>query len=295
MKVILTHLLTRIPLAVGAVVAFGLPGAHAGTFANPEPVVIEGYGDHAMEPFLSRDGRILLFNNRNGARDQTDLHWAERITPVRFSYRGRIAGANSKALDGVPSLDRTGLLYFVSTRSYQKTLSTIFRARFSNGRASGVALVEGVSLKMPGKINFDAEISADGARLYAVDGVFGRSPPPRAANIFVARRVDDRFVRDPASAEIMKHINTSALEYAPAISSDGLEIFFTRMSGILFWRKVAIWHATRLSRDGVFGQPTRIKAIRGFVEAPTISPDGRSLYYHKKVKGVHRIYRVTRP
>ena len=31
--------------------------AGAGEFTNPEPVKIVGYHGHAMEPFISRDGR----------------------------------------------------------------------------------------------------------------------------------------------------------------------------------------------------------------------------------------------
>jgi hypothetical protein len=32
----------------------------------------------------------------------------------------------------------------------------------------------------------------------------------------------------------------------------------------------------------------------GFVEGPTLSPDEKSLYYHKREGGVFVIYRVTR-
>jgi hypothetical protein len=59
------------------------------------------------------------------------------------------------------------------------------------------------------------------------------------------RRV--RFERLPDSSRIFANINTSALEYAAAISSDGLELFFTRMTGALFWRKLTIEHAVRPS------------------------------------------------
>jgi hypothetical protein len=34
-------------------------------FDNPERVTILGYDDDAMEPFITRDGRYLLFNNLN--------------------------------------------------------------------------------------------------------------------------------------------------------------------------------------------------------------------------------------
>jgi hypothetical protein len=49
-------------------VAACLNTACAGTydaFHKPEDVAINGYQGDAMEPFLTRDGRYLLFNNRN--------------------------------------------------------------------------------------------------------------------------------------------------------------------------------------------------------------------------------------
>ncbi len=278
---------------IGSMLAFTSPTE--AQFTNPEPVAIEGYDGHAMEPFLARDDSILLFNNSNDPSVNTDLHWAERVSATRFKYRGLVAGTNTGALEGVPSMDRSGLLYFVSTRSYQQTLATIYRATFEKGRATDIKVVEGLSRKTLGQLNFDAEISADGSFIYAVDGTFDGGHIPKAADIFVARRVGERFERLPNSAEIMAKVNTSALEYAPAISADGLELFFTRMSGALFWRKLAIMHARRNSVTEPFGDPVVIEAISGFVEAPTISSDGLSLYYHSKVDGVYRIFRVTRP
>ena len=79
-----------------------------------------------------------------------------------FRYGGKIEGVNTKALEGVPTLDRSGTLYFVSPRSCPETFSTIYRAKFEAGCASDVQLVEGLSLKKPGMVNFDVEISADG-------------------------------------------------------------------------------------------------------------------------------------
>jgi hypothetical protein len=95
-------------------------------------------------------------------------------------------------------------------------------------------LVEGLSLKKPGMVNFDVEISTDGEFLYGVDGDLTGGAVPKSADLFVARRVGDRFERLADSSRIFANIN--ALEYAPAISRDGLELFFTRMTGALFWR-----------------------------------------------------------
>ena len=271
-----------------------MPASAAGEFVNPQSVTIMGYQGHAMEPFISRDGRYLLFNNLNDPSENTDLHWAERVTALSFRYGGKIEGVNGTLLEGVPTLDRNGMLYFVSTRSYDKTLSTIYRAKFEGGRATGVELVEGVSLKRPGVVNFDVEISPDGQFLYGVDGDLTGGPVPKTADLFVARRVGNRFERLPNSAQIMANINTPDLEYAAAISSDGLELFFTRMTGNFFSRRLTIEHATRNSADAPFSPSRTIRAITGFVEAPTVTGDGKALYYHAKLDGIHRIYRVSR-
>jgi hypothetical protein len=281
-------------VAVVLLVLIAAYPVRADEFSNPEPVEIVGYTGHAMEPFISRDGRYLLFNNLNDPRENTDLHWAERITATSFRYGGKVEGANTKALEGVPTLDRNGMLYFVSTRSYGDTLSTIYRAKFQAGRASDVQLVEGLSLKKPGIVNFDVEISPDGQYLYGVDGDLTGGPVPKSADLFVAKRVGDRFERLADSSRILASINTPAVEYAAAISSDGLELFFTRMTGALFWRKLTIEHAVRASTDAPFGPSRTIRAISGHVEAPTITGDGKSLYYHQKVENTFRIFRVTR-
>jgi WD40 repeat protein len=282
-------------LVILSAVITAVPAMAGGEFANPQAVAIVGYQGHAMEPFISRDGRYLLFNNLNDPSENTDLHWAERVTATSFRYGGKIEGVNTGALEGVPTLDRNGTLYFVSTRSYKETLSTIYRAKFDRGRTSGVELVKGLSLMKPGMVNFDVEVSADGQFLYSVDGDLTGGPVPKTADLFVAKRVGDRFERLPDSARIMASVNTSALEYAAAVSSDGLELFFTRMTGALFWRKLTIEHSTRSSADAPFGPSRTITAITGFVEAPTVEGDGKGLYYHQKVDGTHRIFRVSRP
>ncbi len=271
------------------------PGDGSRDFANPQPVVLIGYSGHAMEPFISSDGRVMLFNNSNDPKENTDLHWAERVTDLKFRYRGKIGGVNSPALEGVPSLDRDGWLYFVSTRSYETTLSTIYRAKFRNGTATAPELVPGLSLNIPGMVNFDLEISADGTWLVGVDGDLTGGPIPRSADMFIARRASAGFQRDPNSKDVLREINTSDLEYAPALSRDGLELFFTRMTGALFWRKLTIEHSVRATEQEPFGPPKTIAAIDGFVEAPTISSDGRTLYYHAKVDDLYRLYAVTRP
>ena len=260
-------------------------------FTNPQRVVITGYNDHAMEPFLSRDGQYLFFNNSNDPTVNTNLHWAERIDDLNFRYKGEISGVNTAALEGVPSMDRDNNFYFVSTRSYNQTASTLYRGTFANGAVSGIELVPGVSTATPGMVNFDAEISPDGRTLYFVDSQFNQSGTPITADIVIAERTGNRFTRASTSAITMALINTPALEYAPAISASGLEIFFTRVEG----NNPIIYTAIRTNTAAPFRAPVRLQAITGYVEAPTLSPDEKSLYFHKKENDRFVIYRVTRP
>ncbi len=268
------------------------PQPQSADFANPQRVTILGYSDHAMEPSLSRDGRYLFFNNSNDPAVNTNLHWAERLDDLTFQYRGEIGGVNTSALEGVASMDRNNVFYFISTRSYNQTLSTVYRGTFANGALSMIEIVPGVSALTPGMVNFDAEISPDGNTLYFVDSQFSPAGSPQTADILIAERTGTNFTRIPNGAAIMQQINTAnALEYAPAISASGLEIFFTRLEG----NTPAIYTATRPNTSAAFDPPKKVQAITGFVEGPTLSPDEKSLYYHKNENNLFVIYRVTRP
>jgi hypothetical protein len=259
-------------------------------FGNPERIKIRGYSDHAMEPFITRDGRYMFFNNSNDPSVNTNLRYAERIDDLTFEYKGEVAGVNTQALEGVPTMDKNGVFYFVSTRNYKETLSTIYQGRFSGGSVTGVKIVDGVSEKALGRVNFDVEVSVDGRTLYFVDGVFSGKPTPDKADIAIAVRDGAGFRRLSGSAELLKNVNTDALEYAACVSPDELELFFTRAGK----GGPAIYRSTRKNATQAFDSPARVAAIKGFVEAPALSPDGRSLYYHLKEGERFVIYRVTR-
>ena len=96
----------------------------------------------------------------------------------------------------------------------------------------------------------------------------------------------------------MKNINTGALQYAPAISADGRELYFTRASQPIAGAKVRgdlrIMVASRNSVTDPFGEPRALTALTGFIEAPSISLDGKEMFFHKKVGGKFLIYRAER-
>jgi len=133
--------------------------------------------------------------------------------------------------------------------------------------------------------------------LYFADGDFsGGNALPRTADIAIAIQSGSGFIRDPNSSTLLATVNTAAnLEYAPCISADGRELFFTRLN--LNTSEAGIHRATRTSTSAAFAAPQRVSAITGFVEGPGLSRDEKSLYYHRENPGTGRfdIYRVTRP
>jgi hypothetical protein len=281
-------------LAVAGILAMAsavLPAApSAAASAQAQAVTIRGYAGDAMEPHITRDGRFLLFNNSNQPPADTNLHYAERIDDLTFQYRGEIAGVNTTALDAVPTTDRAGNLYFVSTRSYPQTFSTIYTGKFADGRVSGLRLVPGVSRGQPGMVNFDVEVSPDGGTLYFVDSQFegGR---PRWAHLVIASKRPGGFMRAPDSDHLLYKVNAEGMEYAPCISADGLTLFFTR--GHLGLRRAgaSIFVAMRPALGEPFAKPQRLP-IAGFVEGPALSADQKSLYFHRRDGGRFAIYRV---
>ncbi|MBI3550909.1 MAG: PD40 domain-containing protein [Elusimicrobia bacterium] len=263
-------------------------------YVEPEPVEIAGYDGVAMEPFLSPDGRFLFFNNSNEPKVDTNLHFAERTGPLSFKYLGELPGANSKELDAVPSMDAAGHFFFTSAREYLRTLKSTFTGDFDGKRVAGVRPAPGeIWPRRLGAINMDVGVSPDGGTLYISRAVFlpPLPLPPIGSDLLVARLKDGAWKVAPDSAVIMKNVNTRALEYAPAISPDGLELYFTRAS---IPGGMRIMVATRPAQGLPFGEPRVLRALTGFVEAPTVSTDLRELFFHKKVDGKCVIHRARR-
>lgn len=289
-------------------------------FQNPRAVTVQGYSGNLMEPAFSRDGQFLFFNNLNaemlpsGATNETDLHYATRIDDVTFDYVGEVNGANidndpdNNELEGVASFDKDNRLYFIYTGEYFNSngpnyLRSIFYGDFLNGNLVNIGSVPNLKIDrpsnenpVPGELNFDAEIHYDGEELYFVEGIFSGSSFPDAANIGLATKVNGVFSVHPDSKNLFSKINTSALEYAPSISTNSLELYFTRATGsVETGIDFGIYVATRNLVTEPWDNVTRIDIITGEItEAPSISIDEKLLYYHQKVNGLYQIYVVER-
>jgi len=286
-------------------------------FLNSREVSIVGYSGDAMEPFISRDGNILFFNNLNqpylpdGTVNDTNIHYAVRVDDVTFEYKGPVSGAatdnigDTNELEAVPSMDDNGKFYFINTMYYLDEnspdyLRSIFRADFSDGVLSDIESLPNLKADRPanqnpaiGELDFGVEIDPSGNILYFDEGIFTGNPFPDESDIGIAvKNSSGEFTVDPDSDYKMENINTDALEYASSISSDSTEIFFTRYGGGTdFGIYSAVWSPV----SGQWTDIRRIEAITGdTTEAPAISPDGHLLYYHKRVDGRFRIFVVER-
>jgi Tol biopolymer transport system component len=265
-------------------------------YVDPRPVEIAGYSGSAMEPFISPDGMFLLFNNASGEEGDVNdspkrMYFASRTGALSFRFLGELPGVNahiagSRTDAAVPSLDARGRLYFTSDRQYRKDRNSIFVGDFNGRAVTNVHAVEGdiSDPGTPGQINLDMGISPDGETLFvsrASVGPFGLLSRllgrPLEFHLLEARREGDRFNLDPKSAQTLKNVD-SGFEYAPAVSRDGLELFFSRGPRIMV--------ASRSSVDHPFDEPRVLSALTGeHAEAPTISLDSKELFFHQAVSG----------
>jgi hypothetical protein len=263
-------------------------------FSDPIRVTVNGYSGDLMEPFITRDNRYLFFNNLNDPSVNTNLYYAERVDDTTFTYIGEINGVNSQALDGVASMDTSGRFFFVTTRSYDTTLSTIYQGSFTNGTVSDISLAAGISRLQPSWINFDVEVSTDGQTLYYVDSKY-RPTGTTAADIVIAHRNGNVFEQLSNSYTIMAVVNSDAIEYAACISQNELELFFNRAAAPLSSSSIpSIYRATRNSTAEPFANIEKVSAISGFAEGATITSDSKRLYFHKMDSTAFHIYMVRR-
>jgi Tol biopolymer transport system component len=263
-------------------------------FTDEIEVIIDGYNRNAMEPFVSKDGSFLFFNSLNDG-DSTSLYYATRLNDTVFNFEGEIEGVNGQVphLDAVASMDINNDFYFVSTRNYPDVFENYQTGEFDNGVVTGIESVMGdFYIYEPGWLIMDAEISRNGDLLYYVNAKFSGNPLPDEARLGVAVRKNSIFEKLDDSEDIFRNINNfGCLVYAPCISSDGNEIYFTRIIKGTFTTQICV--SVRSGTGVTFSVP-RILEIEGIsVEAPSLAEDGERLYYHKKLENDNKYHIFT--
>jgi hypothetical protein len=270
------------------------------SYGSEMEVTINDLSFDAMEPFLSPNGNYLFFNNLNDGIN-TKLYYATKINDATFNYVGELLGSNQTTtphLDAVADMDSNGNFYWTSTRNYPDELNNLFHGNFSDGNVSDISRVEGdFNMNTPGWLVMDHGISLDGQFLYFSNARLDEANciGPCETILGVAQKNDAlEFNTLPNSASILQNINDSDyIYYAPCVSSDNLELYFTRYlkgqitSGTVFEICVAV----RSSSLSEFSIPKVLfsEAISDLIEAPTLTVDKKIMYYHRKTSDSHKI------
>ncbi len=270
------------------------------TFGSEIDVTINGLTFDAMEPFISADDNYMFFNNLNDGIN-TKLYYATKINDSTFNYVGELMGTNQTItphLDAVADLDSDGNFYWTSTRNYPTELDNLFHGTFNSGNVIDIERVRGdFNRNVPGWLIMDHGISFDGQFLYFINARFDDTncQGPCETTMGIAQKdSDSTFKTLPNSASILQNINDpNYIYYAPCISSDNLELYFTRyLKGQITSSTVfEICVAVRNNSLVEFSIPKVLfsEVISDLIEAPTITTDKNIIYYHRKTNGSHKI------
>ncbi|MFO0547594.1 MAG: hypothetical protein U0271_04345 [Polyangiaceae bacterium] len=283
--------------------------AAAPEWSNPHLVAVENadsspYAGSIEEPEVRDFGgsRWLFFNDdpSNGNKDLFYARWDELAGA--FIYLGAVPGPNvaTPQVDGNPTLDEAGEFFFVSTRTYPNPTESIHQGTFTisgdppTGTLTDLLRLDGLSRTETPWVTQGVQVSWDGAWLFFDEAKFDTLPPSQS-DVVAARREAAGFTRlaDEEQASLFAGVNTSAfLEYAESISRDGLELYFTRAyfdPAAPAAAVLCLMRSTRASTDMGFGPAVNIGAADPqpgvLMEAPALSPDEKTLYYHRRPAG----------
>lgn len=195
-------------------------------------------------------------------------------------------------------MDAARNFYWTSTRNYPDELDNLFHGTYDSGNVSNIGRVQGdFNKNIPGWLVMDHGISLDGEFLYFNNARFDNQNcvGPCETNIGVARKVNSTtFNKLPNSASILQNINNPQyIFYAPFISSDHLELYYTRyLKGSIGTDTVfEICVAVRTNALESFSVPKVLfsETTSNLIEAPTLTVDKKIIYYHKKTATSHKI------
>ena len=249
-----------------------------GTPTNLGPTV-NSSADDALAS-ISADGLSLFFSStRPGGFGKWDLWVTTRETrdgnwgtPVNLGPT-----VNSSASDLSSSISADGLsLYYGSWWAGYGKNDIWVTTRETTEDDWGTPVNLGPTVNSSSE-DWSPSISTDGLTLF-----FGSNRPGGLGNwdIYVTTRAtkDDDW---SAPVNLGPTVNSSALDYGPCISADGLTLFFTsvRPGG---YGNNDIWVTTRATTEDDWGTPVNLGPIVNSLAnegIPSISADGREIYF----------------
>lgn len=267
------------------------------TFGSEIKVSITGLSFDAMEPYISLDGNTLFFNSLNSGGN-TNLYYATKVNDSTFTYEGLVTGCYDPSpshLDGVASLDTLNNFFWVSLRNYPIAFENLHRGIYSNGNVNNITRVYGdFNIFTPGWIIMDAAISYHGNELYYCNAFFDSCTfgMPCEARLGIAEKINDSTFNKIINTDaIFSNVNdTNYIVYAPQVTKDDLELYFTRIQKTTINSEICV--SVRNSLADTFSLPSVIHSNLGFIpEAASPSTDKQKIYYHQKDgTGIFHIY-----
>lgn len=250
-----------------AIIAFSFPGSDVqcqiprGSFTNVTKlgpnVSAEGTGEAAVDTLqaLSADGLTLYFTSfREGGFGGADLYQTTRTSITEPFGPALNLGPeiNTEQFDNFPSISADDLtLYFASTRDEGEGRFDLYQAtRPTKNDAFGNVMNLGPGVNTS-SVERGPNISRDGLTLYFTSR---RDGSEGGDDIYMVTRdsLDEPFDN---AMNLGSGINTTAGEFVPSVSSDGLVLFFSDFFQSPF-------------RDGGQGDSDIWVAVRQTVDAP---------------------------
>jgi hypothetical protein len=274
-------------------------------FGAETQVTINGLTFDAMEPSISADGNYIFFNSINDGIT-TSLYYAVKVNDSTFNYIGALTGANQTVtprLDAVASSDSANRFYWTSLRNFPTQFDNCFRGVFNGTDIVNIGRVHGTFyIYTIGWLMMDAAINYNGDLLYYTNAYFGPTYAgcggvPCAGRLGVAQKQNDStFNKLNNSDGIMQNINDSNyVVYAPCVSKDGLELYYTRFLKNNLSLGTQICVSLRTNLTDTFSFPSVILPFSAFTpEAATLTADQLKIYYHKKSGGLYQLFLRSR-
>lgn len=267
------------------------------SFGPEIKVTINGLTFDAMEPFISSDETTLFFNSINSGGN-TNLYYATRINDSTFNYIGLVNGTYDPSpshLDAVASLDSLNKFFWVSLRGYPSSFDNLHQGVYTAGNVNSIHRIHGsIYVYSPGWLIMDAAIDHSGNNLYYCNAYFNSCSfgMPCEAKLGIGQKVNDSTYSKLSNSDaLLSAINdTNYIVYAPQVSIDGLELYFTRILKTTVNSEICV--SVRNTTSDTFSIPQVIHSNLGFVpEAATISSNKQKIYYHQKDgSGLFKIY-----
>lgn len=257
-------------LFMALIFIFAMESAHATTFGTPSPVGI-GTTYSGITPSISADELTIFLSIDLGGTQSHDIFYATRLDKNSpFGTVIPLSGLNTSEMEWGPDISADGLsLYFARGINWNGDIYVAKRATTADPFGTPQLITE----LSTSYAEMGPSISADDLSIYFAGNMLGN-----ISDLFMATRPD---VNSPFSTPVaLSSLNTAHNEAAPAISPDGLTIYFRRM--YVGGMQQDIWSATRPDTNSPFGMPYLVAELNypGFSSyGPDVSFDGQTIYF----------------